>query len=107
MISIHVLRVEDDVTDWVTVDTTTIFQSTSSVWRTTSRSAPFFRSAAISIHVLRVEDDLEFVVCANNMRLFQSTSSVWRTTTEVERCETWRMEKFQSTSSVWRTTQEF
>ena len=56
------------------------FQSTSSVWRTTSQSRADHSKRAISIHVLRVEDD---VMCRNLfglLQIFQSTSSVWRTT---------------------------
>ena len=56
-ISIHVLRVEDDQIpdEWNPADQ--LFQSTSSVWRTT---------AAVGVD--------------NVGELFQSTSSVWRTT---------------------------
>ena len=60
--------------------TFTVFQSTSSVWRTTWNAFP--QTAQVR---------------------FQSTSSMWRTT---RKCSTTlRTEKiFQSTSSVWRTT---
>ena len=80
-ISIHVLRVEDDITaagklhgfvtdfnprppcggrlPWPTVRAVRLqFQSTSSVWRTTSRCTTPGGPGGISIHVLRVEDDL-------------------------------------------------
>ena len=78
-ISIHVLRVEDDVKRYARAIHDKIFQSTSSVWRTTEaiagriaerafqstssvwRTTGFFAAVhldgAISIHVLRVEDD--------------------------------------------------
>ena len=100
-ISIHVLRVEDDVLR-------------------DGRNG----HSCISIHVLRVEDDHP---CAprteqpayfnprppcggrriprkgtTNKEVFQSTSSVWRTTAPATaRCSS---APFQSTSSVWRTT---
>ena len=80
LISIHVLRVEDDLIKhplpafpvlfqstssvWRTtydgsidVPKFHIFQSTSSVWRTTSDHIPAAVERIISIHVLRVEDD--------------------------------------------------
>ena len=55
-ISIHVLRVEDDPVSF-SATLPTIFQSTSSVWRTTLPLTPSVQRSAISIHVLRVEDD--------------------------------------------------
>ena len=55
-ISIHVLRVEDDRANCALADVQ-LFQSTSSVWRTTGRIMTQKGGAAISIHVLRVEDD--------------------------------------------------
>ena len=101
-ISIHVLRVEDDL----------------------SASPAVEAEAKISIHVLRVEDDFVYVgsvrqdrhfnprpPCGGRLELwganlattaFQSTSSVWRTT--VSSCSSSRLRRFQSTSSVWRTT---
>ena len=78
-ISIHVLRVEDDIGDrHLRADqgnfnprppcggrqspiksdkTPSAFQSTSSVWRTTTADIAAHHSIFISIHVLRVEDD--------------------------------------------------
>ena len=102
-ISIHVLRVEDD-----------------------TMTDPNLLTADISIHVLRVEDDMPghypgmgcFYFnprppCGGRLShnsgdivsvAFQSTSSVWRTTTRlVPRLCFWPA--FQSTSSMWRTTQ--
>ena len=78
------------------------FQSTSSVWRTTSTHNRVLKLFSISIHVLRVEDDavprpLMLLPCP-----FQSTSSVWRTTAKAGRIID--RGQFQSTSSVWRTT---
>ena len=125
-----------------------IFQSTSSVWRTTAHSSAIVALSVISIHVLRVEDDGRKLQHGNagvhfNPRppcggrqetlvwkerrsvIFQSTSSVWRTTffqpgvkfphpnfnprppcggrrtSTRPACLT---PQFQSTSSVWRTT---
>ena len=123
-ISIHVLRVEDDLLIVAVLCTRTKFQSTSSVWRTTRRAGPRTWSAGISIHVLRVEDDAQsrpsHLECRNfNPRppcggrpaddrqaacggRFQSTSSVWRTTSWRAMCRP--LAGFQSTSSVWRTT---
>ena len=79
VISIHVLRVEDDAStrpprrrpcdfnprppcggrqhDHRIVGVEVQFQSTSSVWRTTRPGAGLAGRLAISIHVLRVEDD--------------------------------------------------
>ena len=57
-ISIHVLRVEDDGFECVVHDCLLIFQSTSSVWRTTGYGHAGHGRVFISIHVLRVEDDL-------------------------------------------------
>ena len=101
-ISIHVLRVEDDVLDmlrrWVYVNfnprppcggrpiivfaslIVIQFQSTSSVWRTTRVQLIFDGKPAISIHVLRVEDDATRYDGHCRDLVFQSTSSVWRTT---------------------------
>ena len=100
-ISIHVLRVEDDGVikpsseRWKNFNPrppcggrhsggspkggTAIFQSTSSVWRTTAWEST-----------------------SRSPRKFQSTSSVWRTTEQRE--EMAKAVLFQSTSSVWRTT---
>ena len=79
-ISIRVLRVEDDSVRAALRTPHHIFQSTSSVWRTT------------------------FIIHTNTpLSKFQSTSSVWRTT--VTACAMLRTGlPFQSTSSVWRTT---
>ena len=56
-ISIHVLRVEDDLTTPKQIRFLEQFQSTSSVWRTTQARQALAGEQAISIHVLRVEDD--------------------------------------------------
>ena len=56
-ISIHVLRVEDDRWRRTVPSTRPKFQSTSSVWRTTSALWAARTGREISIHVLRVEDD--------------------------------------------------
>ena len=124
-ISIHVLRVEDDLAAGSVVAHRVGFQSTSSVWRTTL----FFFG-------------LRLFFCNFNPRppcggrhwitqtfffsfQFQSTSSVWRTTLKLFPASmscadfnprppcggrpSWqlvapRKQRFQSTSSVWRTT---
>ena len=57
-ISIHVLRVEDDVLFFGMDDPGKVFQSTSSVWRTTKQCNTAAHQSKISIHVLRVEDDV-------------------------------------------------
>ena len=59
-----------------------VFQSTSSVWRTTHVFGAVVDVLAISIHVLRVEDDRANQQAAFMQQLFQSTSSVWRTTAD-------------------------
>ena len=147
-----------------------IFQSTSSVWRTTEGQYVDLRYGVISIHVLRVEDDgnvgFKSITCCISIHVlrveddeallaampacvisihvlrveddtprrytrpnysdfnprppcggrrypqssrtqsypFQSTSSVWRTTKDYPALIAGK--KFQSTSSVWRTTQQ-
>ena len=102
MISIHVLRVEDDgcfpayQTLWERFQSTSsvwrtttytltnslanVFQSTSSVWRTTADRYEMGIIREISIHVLRVEDDDSGALNSAKGKKFQSTSSVWRTT---------------------------
>ena len=106
-ISIHVLRVEDDRSTFTfrfhrsdfnprppcggrhaDADVELrhcVFQSTSSVWRTTAvRPRPRWWRA-ISIHVLRVEDDSATWRRSLGPSKFQSTSSVWRTTAKTEK----------------------
>ena len=56
-ISIHVLRVEDDTHRQRFLTRSNQFQSTSSVWRTTMSITKVKTANHISIHVLRVEDD--------------------------------------------------
>ena len=60
-ISIHVLRVEDDLASGCARPASKLFQSTSSVWRTTAESKSSQLRGIISIHVLRVEDDFSQV----------------------------------------------
>ena len=60
------------------------FQSTSSVWRTTNRPQAAQHVPAISIPVLRVEDDPGSATAGYTAQVFQSTSSVWRTTWQGE-----------------------
>ena len=79
-----------------------VFQSTSSVWRTTKSRLDWTHPAPISIHVLRVEDDPPRRHIIRRYTIFQSTSSVWRTTPLMVLSDS--ISLFQSTSSVWRTT---
>ena len=79
-----------------------VFQSTSSVWRTTGATGATGATGEISIHVLRVEDDGHSTSAILAAEGFQSTSSVWRTTPVGIRGG--KADLFQSTSSVWRTT---
>ena len=58
-ISIHVLRVEDDPLSAACSAASSIFQSKSSVWRTTVPLVRRDGQCGISIHVLRVEDDVD------------------------------------------------
>ena len=55
-----------------------IFQSTSSVWRTTLHYARIYMRHPISIHVLRVEDDPYSRWECNPFVKFQSTSCAVR-----------------------------
>ena len=57
-ISIPVLRVEDDPAQSISENSTCLFQSPSSVWRTTHANRYYVGKRLISIPVLRVEDDL-------------------------------------------------
>ena len=57
-----------------------LFQSPSSVWRTTGVAALQDVQLIISIRVLRVEDDSRHPDAGRPLPEFQSTSSVWRTT---------------------------
>ena len=56
-ISIHVLHVEDDLTPYKRGRPHAVFQSTSSMWRTTWFVGTLLETHKISIHVLHVEDD--------------------------------------------------
>ena len=81
VISIHVLRMEDDHQPVPFRQLFSVFQSTSSAWRTTT------------------------INYAENIYIneFQSTSSAWRTTaTDIVATNPQKL--FQSTSSAWRTT---
>ena len=58
-ISIHSLRMEGDYGDFVSRTQCSIFQSTPSAWRETSRTSSFENpELCISIHSLRMEGDL-------------------------------------------------
>ena len=123
-ISIHVLRVEDDLLIVAVLCTRTKFQSTSSVWRTTRRAGPRTWSAGISIHVLRVEDDPPMIVkplaagdfnprppCGGR-RAGELCAGLWLDFNPRPPCGGRHVCQhagvipavFQSTSSVWRTT---
>ena len=125
IISIHVLRVEDDNADEEGKAYMIQFQSTSSVWRTTTGQAwadglpgnfnprppcggrqtltlDGTENWEISIHVLRVEDDRFRLPPRPHRQYFNP-----RPPCGGRRCkgkETSCTIVFQSTSSVWRTT---
>ena len=80
VISIHVLREEDDRCDWWLCSAYAGFQSTSSARRTTKEECGYTPSYVISIHVLREEDDLLRLLPSLLTLQFQSTSSARRTT---------------------------
>ena len=102
-ISIHVLRVEDDIPELRKERGISIFQSTSSVWRTTSVRSLRPTITSISIHVLRVEDDISLrttlpahdIISIHVLRVEDDLLSAHIHNTDCT---------FQSTSSVWRTT---
>ena len=81
---------------------TPLFQSTSSVWRTTQRCHRSCGGGFISIHVLRVEDDHAVLDMRRRGRNFNPRPPCGG------RLHSWRQARrrrtFQSTSSVWRTT---
>ena len=102
LISIHVLRVEDDTGQAWADGSTGRFQSTSSVWRTTWILSSVKECFDISIHVLRVEDDPLSSSFANRIIYFNPRPPCGgrpdhRTKKDLTA-------QFQSTSSVWRTT---
>ena len=123
-ISIHVLRVEDDILQRLQTHGTINFnprppcggrqkdksplvlahefQSTSSVWRTTHLRHHPNTAASISIHVLRVEDDGFFAAVHLDGGYFNPRPPCGGRP-EVRRNATFAS-VFQSTSSVWRTT---
>ena len=80
LISIHVLRVEDDPTYALANSLANVFQSTSSVWRTTVNMpnmhnfAPYFNPRP------PCGGRLTPPRFSKGWYSFQSTSSVWRTT---------------------------
>ena len=126
-ISIPVLRVEDDkvaLKIWrcrlhfnprppcggrpppqVPVTVSLLFQSTSSVRRTTQPGGGPLRCCAISIHVLRVEDDDDQPVTRLHVNNFNPRPPCGgRLEPSAQACPVC---PFQSTSSVWRTTPVF
>ena len=123
-VSISVLRVEDDASLRLLRPTFTVFQSPSSVWRTTGVAALQDVQLIISIHVLRVEDDLFHVEyceviayfnprppCGGRRHCFPSGHEAQYFNPRPP-CggrpikATFSVDKylFQSPSSVWRTT---
>ena len=123
-ISIHVPRVEDDSTrgrarelgfyfnprppcggrpivDCINQANAT-FQSTSPVWRTTSKKTGADKSEFISIHVPRVEDDRRWnLLCFCSMNFNPRPPCGGRRRRDVPLQP---RHGFQSTSPVWRTT---
>ena len=126
VISIHVLRVEDDGFHFGDVEWPSIFQSTSSVWRTTQqiqkeknfrqqyfnprppcggrRQMPTMTGTmySISIHVLRVEDDIAAIHSLSSIDNFNPRPPCGGR--QRGHGSGWDAQIFQSTSSVWRTT---
>ena len=124
VISIHVLREEDDGCSLICLLDFNLFQSTSSARRTTLAGSSLHAATPISIHVLREEDDgtlpsysqlfsyfnprpprggrLNFYCLIFLFFLFQSTSSARRTTASA--LTILLQAVFQSTSSARRTT---
>ena len=101
-VSIHVLRVEEDLRLSSLALRALAFQSTSSVWRTTHPAHYREVRHGISIHVLRVEDDAIVKVDAPDYAI---SIHVLRVEDDRRLCyERMRLWQFQSTSSVWRTT---
>ena len=103
IISIHVLRVEDDPHPPTKEGGPhAVFQSTSSVWRTTEAMVFEAASVSISIHVLRVEDDRrpagQRVAAGISIHVLRVEDDA------AQLAEIADLTKFQSTSSVWRTT---
>ena len=82
--------------------TTSKFQSTSPVWRTTPVTGKnvvlpnIFQSTSPVWRTTKIHHE------RNRRLLFQSTSPVWRTTADKRPCP--QYQRFQSTSPVWRTT---
>ena len=62
------------------ISLSTIFQSTSPVWRTTPSQSPFCTPRTISIHVPPCGGRPKPFLTFSHFDLFQSTSPVWRTT---------------------------
>ena len=79
-ISIHVLRVEDDVILLLRMLQQLIFQSTSSVWRTTSPSGRNLCVVCYFNPRPPCGGRHTFYASGIEYEQFQSTSSVWRTT---------------------------
>ena len=79
-----------------------VFQSTSSVWRTTQKAAAIMDLADISIHVLRVEDDDCSPIFHHLTTYFNPRPPCGGRQLSLE--DFAKAAGFQSTSSVWRTT---
>ena len=115
---------EDDAIEALTAKLEWIFQSTSSVWRTTTQGRKRKSKEDISIHVLRVEDDQNpdyikqpgeisiHVLRVEDDCIYPSPCRCAAISIHVLRVEDDEAAspvrlpvfRFQSTSSVWRTT---
>ena len=80
-----------------------LFQSTSSVWRTTITPCDNKEVQHISIHVLRVEDDAIFQRGSPSTYHFNPRPPCGGR--QRSACRRFAIFSFQSTSSVWRTTE--
>ena len=102
-ISIHVPRVEDDVTAIDCQLKTSRFQSTSPGWRTTTHLVCDLGSPCYFNPRPPCGGRLKDNIRVQRGVIFQSTSPVWRTTYVISSGDSLHL-KFQSTSPVWRTT---
>ena len=79
-ISIHSLRMEEDLVFLYILIHREKFQSTPSAWRETQAIRIPCPPVCISIHSLRMEEDLVFLYILIHREKFQSTPSAWRET---------------------------
>ena len=103
-ISIHVLRVEDDLCIAWTLSGVVNFNPRPPCGGRQSPVPPPEKGQEISIHVLRVEDDPP--MAATSSSVYSISIHVLRVEDDTKRKVSLCITKsFQSTSSVWRTTQ--